>query len=298
MTARMAAPGVVTEYFELDSAHVGTRFAISVSLPPTYALTDDTHPLVYATDGNAFGPLMEAARAGLVGAEAVRPVQPFVQVSIGYPPDVAPQLLVLRNRDLVPPGEGYPAFMPAHIHSRLGVAQGLMPESAVDAFFEQQRAARADRFLTFVEDELHPEITRRYRVRTGETGLFGYSYGGLFTLYALTSGSRLFTRFGASSPGILVPDSRIYALYDELVAGGADLERHLHLTVSSYEMLGPVALYRTLGLEFLRFYGVLQDRPPARPARDRRPDPGRGPRQRRAGRYRSFLRTCYPEKMG
>lgn len=58
-----------------------------------------------------------------------------------------------------------------------------------------------------------------------------------------------------------MPDSRIYALYDELVAGGADLERHLHLTVSSYEMLGPVALYRTLGLEFLRFYGVLQDRP-------------------------------------
>ncbi|MDA3624103.1 alpha/beta hydrolase-fold protein [Saccharopolyspora sp. WRP15-2] len=289
----MAAPGTVTEYFEIESSAVGGCFGISVSLPRSYARESRDYPLIYATDGNLIAPLADALRTGLSDRQAERYVEPYIQVSIGYTAVDAPNQLVLRNRDLVPPGEGVPDFMPAHIRQRLGAGS---PESAVEDFFAQQKNGRADNFLTFIEDELHAEIAARYRFRADDVGLFGYSYGGLFTLYALTSGSELFSRFGACSPGILLPDSRIFARYDELISSSDVVERseHLHLTLNSYEMLGPSRVYRHLSMEFLRFLDVVSERPLPGLRVTTELIPGESHGSGIADAYRSFLRNCYP----
>lgn len=161
----------------------------------------------------------------------------------------------------------------------------------VDSFFEAQRNARGDLFLAFVEQELHPEIARRYPVRLHDVGLFGYSYGGLFTPHALTSGSRPFTRFGASSPGILGPESCIYTQYEALADSPVE---QLHLTLNGDEMLGPSPFYRGLAMEFLRFVDLLRERP----LPGLRVTTELFPTESHAGglvdAYRSFLRTCYP----
>lgn len=216
-------------------------------------------------------------------------------MSIGYTAAEATNQIVLRNRDLVPPGEGVPDFMPAHIRRRLGVDSGAVAESVVDDFFSQQRNARADNFLTFIERELHPAISERYRFRVDDVGLFGYSYGGLFTLFALTSGSTLFSRFGACSPGVLLPDSRIYELYETLLARSEGRQtRHLHMTVNNYEMLGPSRFYRHLTIEFLRFLDVVTERPLPGMRVTTELITGESHASGLVDAYRSFLRTCYP----
>ena len=292
----MANPTSVTEYFEIDSEHVGDRFAISVSFPGSSdGKSGSTYALLYATDGNTFGSVMDATRFCFVGFDAVRPVQPYLQVNIGYPPSQASSQAVLRNRDLVPPGEGFPSFMAAHVRSRLGADT---PDSTIQAFLEQYKASRADNFLAFIEDELHPVICGRYSVQESNVGLFGYSSGGLFTLYALTSGSRLFTRFGASSPGVHVEDSKIFDLYDELLKRTDRFSRsaHLHLTVNSYELLGPVRLYRALGINLLRFLDMVDEHPLPGLRVTTELILGESHYGGFVDAYRSFLRSCYSEE--
>ncbi|WP_455577835.1 alpha/beta hydrolase-fold protein [Amycolatopsis keratiniphila] len=64
-------------------------------------------------------------------------------------------------------------------------------------------ARRTDAFLSFLTAELHPRIERDYGTATSGHGLFGYSYGGLFSLYAWLSGITLFGSIGAGSPGVI-----------------------------------------------------------------------------------------------
>lgn len=185
--------------------------------------------------------------------------------------------------------------MRAHLTRRLGVDEGKTPASVVDDFFEQQRNARADLFLTFIEDELHPVISERYRVRSDGVGLFGYSYGGLFSLYALGSGAETFSRFGACSPGVLTPDSKVYELYEELGARSdlADRQRHLHLTLNTYEMLGPNRFYRHLSIEFLRLLDLVEERPLPGLHLTTELISGEAHHSGILDAFRSFMRTCY-----
>jgi uncharacterized protein len=294
-TGRMANPQTRVEYFEIYSRHVADKFGISVSLPQEYATQcNDFYPLLYATDGNSMGTLMEAGRPGLVGFDAVPPVRPYVQVNIGYTAEQAPQARILRNRDLIPPGEGMPEFMASHVRKRSGADAS---ESEIEAYLKQYKNSRADNFLAFVEDELHPEISRRYRVRPNDVGLFGYSSGGLFSLYALTSGSQLFSCVGASSPGIHVPDSTIFARYNKLLTmtGRGERKVHLHLTVNAHELLGPVRLYRLMGINLLRFLDMINECPLRGLRVTSEMILGESHASGVFDAYRSFLRRCYAE---
>ncbi len=59
----------------------------------------------------------------------------------------------------------------------------------------------ADKFLGFLQSELIPYISRTYRT-TGKNTLFGHSYGGLFTMYALLTRPEAFESYIASDPAL------------------------------------------------------------------------------------------------
>lgn len=67
----------------------------------------------------------------------------------------------------------------------------------------------AEKLLDFMEQELMPEISRRYTVDSRCQTLFGHSLGGLFVLFALFTRSQLFTNFLACSPSIWWNDHEI-----------------------------------------------------------------------------------------
>lgn len=230
-----------TEYFEMESTAVGARFAIWVTTSPTYAEDEQVaYPVLYVTDGNFS--LGQTAPLAVMQSDLLLPIDPYLQVTIGYAGADAQDWGRVRNRDLVPPGEPIPPAMRGSLEA--AVENQLMTQAEADAYLDELSGTRADAFLSFITDELHAEISRRYRVAPEGHGLFGYSYGGLFTLYALLTGCSLFTAYGAGSPGIGSSESLALTLAEKpLDLGG----KRLHLTINGPEMTGVMPIYRQLG---------------------------------------------------
>ncbi|GAA1718202.1 alpha/beta hydrolase-fold protein [Kribbella yunnanensis] len=229
-----------TDYFEIDSAAVGGRFGIWVTTSPNYADDEERYPALYVTDGNFS--VGQTAPLAVMQSDVLLPIAPYLQVTVGYTGAEADDWSRVRNRDLVPPGEPLPPDMRSTLD--LAVERGAMTQAEVDAYLAELATARADAFLTFLTDELHPEVCRRYRVAPTGHGLFGYSYGGLFTLYALLSGSPLFSKYGAGSPGVASFDSTVLKLAD----AQPDLSgTRLHVTLNDVELTGQLPIYRMLG---------------------------------------------------
>lgn len=240
-----------TEYFEIDSEAVGARFAIWVTTSPTYAQDESTYPALYVTDGNFSVGL--TAPLAVMQSDVMLSISPYLQVTVGYLGEEAADWGRVRNRDLVPPGEPIAPAMRSALD--LAVENGLMTAEQVDAYLADLANTHADHFLTFLTDELHPEITRRYRVSAEGHGLFGYSYGGLFSLYALLAGETPFSAFGAGSPGIASAESTVLKLAEDTASMSG---KRLHLTVNSAEITGEMEIYREIGRGFASLIDILR----------------------------------------
>jgi predicted alpha/beta superfamily hydrolase len=229
-----------TDYLEV-SAKSGHVYGVWVTTPPGYADGNDPLPLIYVMDGNfAVG---QTAPLIVSQADPYLTIAPYIQVSVGYAGDEAADWARLRNRDLVPPGEPVSDEMVATLESARDA--GTMSQEHMDAYLHELRDTHADVFLSFLADELHPQLTSQYRVSESGHGLFGYSYGGLFALYAWLCGAHPFDTIGAGSPGVATVGSQIFGLVDAL----ADVEpagTRLHVTLNEAEVIGPIPIYRDI----------------------------------------------------
>ncbi|MDP9100577.1 MAG: alpha/beta hydrolase-fold protein [Actinomycetota bacterium] len=238
-----------TEYFAI-TATSGRTYGVWVTTPPGYAETDAPMPLIYVMDGNfAVGltaPLIVTA------SDPFLTIAPYIQVSVGYAGDEAANWATLRNRDLVPPGEP----LSEEVVGAMETARdsGAVTQAQVDAYLQELRGTRADLFLDFLVNELHREIQSRFRVSDTGHGLFGYSYGGLFALYAWLSDAGLFATVGAGSPGVATPDSRVFELLSALPERD---DPRLHVTVNEAELIGDIPVYRATSRFSLAFVEAL-----------------------------------------
>jgi predicted alpha/beta superfamily hydrolase len=245
-----------TDYFELDSVHAGDRFAVWVTRPVDYERSEETRfPAIYVTDGNV-GAAMLSPYAEHTAFDLICGWQQYLQVTVGYPPEKAADWLTLRNRDLVPADEPAPPSMIDAVAADAETAGWTQEEH--DEYIRSIREGRAAQFLAFLEEELRPVIDEMYRTDPSATGLFGYSYGGLFTLFALMRQSQVFRRYGAGSPGVLIADSQIFRLERGIAESGRGFGGvQLHLTVNELEITGRSHVYRDLGIQFARLVDQL-----------------------------------------
>lgn len=236
-----------TDYLEVD-ANSGHRYAVWVTTPPGYDAATDTLPLIYVLDGNFAVGL--TAPLIVTQADPYLTVAPYIQVSVGYAGDEAANWAQLRNRDLVPPGEPVSDEMKTTLAAARDA--GAMTHEQVDAYLAVLADSHADVFLDFITDELHPKLQSQLRVSDAGHGLFGYSYGGLFALYAWLRETPLFSTVGAGSAGVAHPESQIFDLIRKLPERpeSADVSR-LHLTVNEAELLGAIPIYRDIARNVL-----------------------------------------------
>ncbi|ATY12556.1 esterase [Amycolatopsis sp. AA4] len=239
MTAMWQGCLADTGYFETRSS-AGYDYGVWVTTPPGYDPATTRAPALYVLDGN--WTVGQTAPLIVTQADPMQQIQPYLQVSVGYAGEEAEQWTRLRNRDLVPPGEPVGAeFVDA---VEMGVRTGRMTREQADAYLAELRDTRADAFLAFLTEELHPRIERDYGTAASGHGLFGYSYGGLFSLYAWLSGNPLFESIGAGSPGVVGEDSQVFARLREL--GDGLPAAKLHVTVNDRELFGELAVYQNL----------------------------------------------------
>ncbi len=280
-----------TEYFEIDSAVVGRRFAVWVTVP-NYFDASRAYPIIYLPDGNLAAALTAPI---LVMDDMIQPKQPYIQVSIGYPPSEIAKIFLLRNFDLIPAGEPASPVTMGMIDG--AVAGGAMPKEFADAMKASMTNARADLFLSFLTDELHPQIAAKFKVDENACGLFAFSMGGLFAIYAALQRHPLFKRIGAGSPGILTPQSVVFDILEKAAREGADYAgTHLHLTANELEITTPGYYQATLGPNFGRFLSALSATPLKGLTVSSQIIPNETHSTGPTASFASFLRACYMAK--
>lgn len=235
-----------TEYFEM-TAKSGHRYGIWVTTPPGYADSTDPLPLIYVVDGNWTVGL--TAPLIVTQADPFLTIAPYLQVTIGYTGAEAEGWAQVRNRDLVPPGEPVSDEMVATVESSRET--GAMTPEEANAYLAKLTDTRADLFLDFLTAELHPRLRARWRVSESGHGLFGFSYGGLFALYAWLRAAAPFATFGAGTPGVVSADSQVFKLVEALPERRAESAQQLHVTLNEVELLGEIPIYRTMARNVL-----------------------------------------------
>jgi predicted alpha/beta superfamily hydrolase len=228
-----------TDYFEMPSKG-GHEYGVWVTTPPGYDGGGAKAPVVYVLDGNWSVGL--TAPLIVTQMDPMQRIRPYIQVSVGYAGEEARDWDRLRNRDFVPPGEPVAEELVDAVER--GFQAGARTRDEADAYLAQLRDTHADVFLNFLTAELHPRIARDYGTATSGHGLFGYSYGGLFSLYTWLTGATMFESIGAGSPGVVADDSQIFARLHDLDDNRRAAK--LHVTFNDRELLGDLAVYRKL----------------------------------------------------
>ncbi|NTY38001.1 alpha/beta hydrolase [Burkholderia diffusa] len=196
-----ALPVVVPNSRQFDVTIAGRTRRLFVALPAER--TDSApHPVLTVLDGNALFPL---------AAQLVR--------NLRSRPDGA------RDAEAVVIGIGYPVDGPYDMAARA--------DDYTLAPLPNGRGVVADRFLDFIEHDVQPWLARQLPVDPERQTLFGHSYGGLLTLYAMLTRAHLFRRYVAASPSIWWGERALLPYADRFAAQTAPLAPPLRVLVTA-----------------------------------------------------------------
>lgn len=206
-----------TEYWKLDSKVMKYVFDIKVSIPSVEP-PKEGFPIIYMLDGNShFQYGRDVVRLQSRNAPKTF-VAPAIVVGIGHhgtDKEVSKQ----RFHDFTPFAEHY-----------------SYPDRLKEKGVELGPHGGAEMLLDFIEQELMPEISRKYIVNPERQTLFGHSLGGLFVLYTLFTRSRLFTTYLACSPSIWWNDHEILHYEKEFYEKNSlDAPKNLFIIVGGEE---------------------------------------------------------------
>jgi predicted alpha/beta superfamily hydrolase len=203
MTAR------ALQVFDIDSAAVGDRLRVTVAPgapgSPTLYVLD---PVFLFDLAVGVATLLRTA-ARLTGG----PFPDLTVVGVGYPTDDPREVFALRARDLTPTAGAATTAFPLPPLPFGGAAPFL--------------AALADEVVPAVEDRHATDPTRR--------ALAGFSFGGLFALYALFHRPELFAGYVVGSPSLWWDDGIATRWEEAWARGHADLAARVLLSVGANE---------------------------------------------------------------
>jgi hypothetical protein len=104
---------------------------------------------------------------------------------------------------------------------------------------QQQPSGNATKFLESIRKEIIPFVESKYRVNK-DRGLWGSSYGGLFTIYAMLTETDLFNRYFLTSPSLQYDNQLLFKLEESYY------EKHKELNARVYMAMG--------GLEYTQLF--------------------------------------------
>jgi predicted alpha/beta superfamily hydrolase len=145
----------------------GQEYELQIMLPGGYAKNTKKYPVVYLMDSQWDFPLVKCIY-GEHYYDGFIPELIVVGVTWG---GINPNPDSLRARDYTPTSVPW------------------TPQSG-----------GADKFLSFMKEELFPFIESNYRAEADNRILMGCSLGGLFTMYAMFTHTDMFTGYAAASP--------------------------------------------------------------------------------------------------
>lgn len=199
------------EAHDVRSEINGVDYRIYVSLPRGYGGSDERYSTLY---------LLDADYSFLIVRNVVEHfadrgnVQPMIVVGVAYPEGIEELDFYRRNRTR--------DYTPTHTPDG-----GYGPEI-------QAMSGGGPDFRDFLGDELIPFIDSRYRT-TGERGLSGHSFGGLFATFVMLTRPELFDDYLIVSPSLWYDEGVIFELEESYAASHDDLPARAMFTVGAFE---------------------------------------------------------------
>lgn len=170
-------PFVLGVIEEIQSKELGEKRTLNIYLPEGYSANDTTHyPVIYLLDGSADEDFIHVV--GLVQFSS------FPWVNRMPPSIVVGVATVDRKRDFT-----YP--------TTVAEDQKRFPT-----------AGHSDKFISFIEKELQPFITKKYKTNGSRT-LIGESLGGLLATQILLEKPQLFNKYVIISPSLWWDDGSL-----------------------------------------------------------------------------------------
>lgn len=211
-----------TESVILHSKLFDQDFEIMVHLPTTYHPDSSrVFPVMYVTDANRSFPMI-ANISFLLGFPRTDFPEVIV-VGVGYKIRGLEDWSAWRTRDLTPTNVPTTDKNTREMLSRLSGREMTV------------NSGGAEKFLNFIVSELIPFIESGYHVSRTDRTLAGYSYGGLFCLYALFKHPELFNKYYAGSPSITWDNGILFRIEEEYAGSHSDLNAKLFISAGSLE---------------------------------------------------------------
>lgn len=215
-------PGV--EIRDFHSTIMDQELQLFIKLPLGYEDEELSYPVLLVLDANQNFPIYSTL--SVVYEKLLKPSQRIIIVGIGYQTDnnrskALAQFTSWRTRDLTPTQN-------PDIEQQM---QNLIQTTIGDEKIIVQ-SGMAERFLKVLNQEIIPFVESNYRVLNTERGLAGYSFGGLFTLYALLHTPESFTHYLAGSPSMW---KQLYDYEEDYAANHNDLPTQVFMSAGGLE---------------------------------------------------------------
>lgn len=182
----------------------GIGYELVITLPASYKNSaDKRYPVLYYTDAQWDAPLLNSIYSDL---EFDRTIPEMMMVGISYSGE-KPNYTLLRTKDYTPTN---------------------------DKSFERDSGG-GPAFLKFIKESVIPKVETEYRIDSNRRAIAGWSFGGLFALYAMYSEPELFKRCVAISPATQWHREYISQLDDEFFKSNKTLNVRLFISYAQNE---------------------------------------------------------------
>jgi len=211
-----------TELRTLHSKLLDQELNLFIKLPASY-LDDEKriYPVLYTTDANRSFPML--ANILSVIETQPSPYEDIVLIGIGYKTKSLADWAAWRTRDLTPVNS---PSTDSFWSDRLSKATGQTVTV---------RSGGAENYLDCILSEVIPYAEGNFRISKTDRGLGGYSFGGLFTLYALMKHPDAFQKYFAGSPSIGFGGGSIFEMEKEASGRSKNIQAQVFLTAGDLE---------------------------------------------------------------
>jgi predicted alpha/beta superfamily hydrolase len=198
-----------TEIVIISSGINKQDYELYVKLPRNYSQTKKKYPVAILSDTGFSFPIA----SGVVGLMGGRDIEDLILVGISYSKGSSSE--ISRTRDYTP------TFAPG--------------EKGAHSLEAQKYSGKAFQYLEFLEKEVFPLISQKYRIDVDNKIYIGHSFGGLLGAYTLLVKPELFQKYIIGSPSLWYDEGAIFRLEEAYAKKNKAMNATVFMYIGSEE---------------------------------------------------------------
>ncbi|MET0994192.1 MAG: alpha/beta hydrolase-fold protein [Mycobacterium sp.] len=206
-----------TRYVRARSYDFGYDHEVQIALPPGYATSDRSYPVLWVMDGGGY---LYTAVSAVSLFSTGQAIPEFIVVGVGD----SSSFETFATRRLID-------FFPMEDLSVDSIGE-------VDVWSALPGGHAAD-YLSFLVDELRPSLESEFRMSPSEHTIAGLSGGGYFATYTLLTRPEAFAAYMIGSPPYSLGHAEIFEYEEKYAQEHTDLPANVYMAGGAKEIFEP-----------------------------------------------------------